>query len=120
MGVDPAAASIASIETLVLPPPEIDFRDPWRDGFASVGGQVRLSRGSFPGLRGGVEEWGRLLFATKGEDEDEEVGRGRVVGFEEPVVGSGMSGNEGSRVGRLRRCALAAHRWPVGISRTLD
>ncbi|KAI6827232.1 hypothetical protein KC332_g7156 [Hortaea werneckii] len=116
VGFDPAA----SIETLVLPPPEIDFQDPWRDGFASVGGKVRLSRGSFPGLRGGVEEWGRLLFAKEMGDEEEEVARVRVVGFEEPVVGSGMSGNEGARVGRLRRCALAAHRWPVGISRTLD
>ncbi|KAI7154111.1 Sorting [Hortaea werneckii] len=34
-----AAASVASIETLVLPPPAIDFRDPWRDRFASVGGK---------------------------------------------------------------------------------
>ncbi|KAI7202935.1 Sorting [Hortaea werneckii] len=32
-----AAASVASIESLVLPPPAIDFRDPWREGFASVG-----------------------------------------------------------------------------------
>lgn len=116
----PAAASVASIETLVLPPPEIDFRDPWRDGFASVGGKVRLSRGSFPGLRGGVEEWGRLLFAKEMGDEDEEMVRLKVVEFEEPVVYGRTSGNEGARVGRLRRCALAAHRWLVGISRTLD
>ncbi|KAI7229217.1 hypothetical protein KC343_g2713 [Hortaea werneckii] len=120
VGFDTAAASVASIETLVLPPPEIDFRDPWRDGFASVGRKVRLSRGPFPGLRGGVEEWGRLLFAKEAEDEDEEVVRVRVVGFEEPVVYSGMGRNEGGRVGRMQRCALAAHRWPVGIPRTLD
>ncbi|KAI7268900.1 hypothetical protein KC345_g7622 [Hortaea werneckii] len=90
---DPAAALIASIETLVLPPPEIDFRDPWRDGCASVGGKVRLSRGSFPGLGGRVEEWGRLLFAKEMGDEEEEVVRGRMVGFEEPAVFSGMNGN---------------------------
>ncbi|KAI7082911.1 Sorting [Hortaea werneckii] len=36
--VDPAA-SIASIETLVLPPPAVEFRDSWRDGFAGVGGK---------------------------------------------------------------------------------
>ncbi|KAI7341397.1 Sorting [Hortaea werneckii] len=40
--VDPTA-SIASIETLVLPPPAIDFRDSWRDGFAGVGGKQRYS-----------------------------------------------------------------------------
>ncbi|KAI7343505.1 Sorting [Hortaea werneckii] len=39
-GFDAAVAvSVASIETLVLPPPAIDFRDPWRDGFAGVGGK---------------------------------------------------------------------------------
>ncbi|KAI7509148.1 Sorting [Hortaea werneckii] len=31
------AASVASIETLVLPPPAVDFWDSWRDGFAGVG-----------------------------------------------------------------------------------
>ncbi|KAI6954641.1 hypothetical protein KC355_g13506, partial [Hortaea werneckii] len=39
-GFAPAAASVASIETLVLPPPAIEFRDPWREGFASVGGTL--------------------------------------------------------------------------------
>ncbi|KAI7231241.1 hypothetical protein KC330_g6544 [Hortaea werneckii] len=113
-----AAASVASIETLVLPPPAIDFRDPWREGFASVGGKVRLSRFSSPGCGVEREEWGRLLFVK--EEEEEEVVRVRMVGFEEPVVRSRMGGNEGGRFGRMRRCALAAHHWPVGISRTLD
>ncbi|KAI6847339.1 Sorting [Hortaea werneckii] len=40
--VDPTA-SIASIKTLVLPPPAVDFRDSWRDGFAGVGGKQRYS-----------------------------------------------------------------------------
>ncbi|KAI7707029.1 hypothetical protein KC353_g11882, partial [Hortaea werneckii] len=69
---DPVAASVASIETLVLPPPAIDFRHPWMDGSASVGGKVRLSRFAGPGLAGEREEWGRLLFAKEGEEEEEE------------------------------------------------
>ncbi|KAI7554240.1 Sorting [Hortaea werneckii] len=36
---DPVAASVASIETLVLPPPAVDFRDSWTGGFDSVGGK---------------------------------------------------------------------------------
>lgn len=114
--LEPAAASAASIETLVLPPPAIDYQDPWRGGVVGVGGKVRLSRFPSPGEGGEREEWGRLLFAS--EEEEEEVVGVRMVGFEEePVVCSRESRYE---VGRMRRCALAAHRWPVGISRTLD
>lgn len=117
-----AVASVASIETLVLPPPAIAFRDPWRDGFAGVGGKVRLSRVSSPGCGGEREEWGRLLFAKEGEEEEEEgeLVRVKMVGFKEPVVGSTEGRNECGRVSRMRRCALAAHHWPMGISRTLD
>ncbi|KAI6908792.1 Sorting [Hortaea werneckii] len=93
------AASVASIETLVLPPPAIDFRDPWRGGFASIGGKVRLSRVSSLGCGGVREEWGRLLFAKEGEEEEEEgeVVNVKMVGFEEPVVGSTEGRNECGR-----------------------